>query len=469
MFHKNADFDSLTSEQKLELEDKLLKGFAERSVILFAVFAIGSVFYGFQTFDVLKKFNSNLDLSQNVIPRLLFSTLPCLIIIFLQKKVIKNKNLNVMIWALGFPIVYLITCMINVWPIIFNGQHEVYLYFHAANMFCIMLSFLLVAPNIKYSLIHLLTFCVTFFAPAYSMLRQDNTYTNLLLNDSLSSVAVSLFSAYFLFSLRKKIAIYEMKFKNQITPFLGSNLVQAIYTEKLDRLKNFKAEGLILSIDLRGYTQFLQSHNEHLTSAYMEKYHSIVTRLFCGQGGCLHKSNGDGHIFSFGIMDEIDLSDLATLNKEVENANQRKLKIYSNKIHELFPEFVSEFHMLNQEFNIKSNLRVGAAVACGDVKLKVQGDAGTKMELDIEGEVIVKASRLEAYTKLLGEKTSKTASYLILAEEVAKNVNTQGYTCWDTTVNGFQIRDFPSISKVFFSAWENPQNNSTVHINKKSA
>lgn len=469
MFHKSEDFDNLTYEQQLELEAKLKKGFAERSVILFAIFAIASVFYGFQTFDVLRKFNNNLDLYQNVIPRLLFNTLPCIFIIFLQKKIVKNSNLKVMIWAIGFPIIYLVACMINVWPLIYSGQHEVYLYFHAANMFCIMLSFLLVAPNIKYSVIHLLVFCLTFFVPAYIMLEKDKAYTNLLLNDSISSVAVSLFSAYFLFSLRKKIAIYEMKFKNQITPFLGSDLMQAIYSEKLDKLRNFKAEGLILSIDLRGYTQFLQSHNEHLTSAYMEKYHSIVTRLFCGKGGCLHKSNGDGHIFSFGIMDEIDLSDLKTLENEVENANRTKIKIYSNKIHDLFPEFVSEFHKLNQEFNIKSNLRIGAAVACGDVKLKVQGDAGTKMELDIEGEVIVKASRLEAYTKLLGEKESKTSSYLILEEEVANNVDTQRYTCWDTTLSGLQVRDFPSILKIFYTAWESPDASKFIQTYKKLA
>lgn len=452
MFHKKDEI-LLTKEQENTANESLLKGVAERSATLFLVFGIGSLLYGFQTISFLRLFDTNITLLSNVWPRILLSSAPCFVIYFLQKKISQSTNLKILLWAIGFPIIYLINCMIYVWPIIYSGQTQAYLYFHAANMFCITLSFIMVAPNLKYFAIHFFSLVLTFFVPLLYLLKNDSSILSLFLNDSLSSLAISYICATFLYSLRKKLLCYDIKFKDAIKPFLGNSLVNAISTETLDKLSKHKANGIILSMDLRGFTNFIKSYDKEITSAFMKDYHNLITDSFLKQGGHLHKSNGDGHILSFGVMDIADLSDIASIQTEVEEADERRIATYLEKIDHAFPLFINGFHQLLNKYNLPNILKIGAGLDIGQIRLILHGDLNTKMELDIEGEVIIRSTRLEAYSKVLNKNVHDGSSFLTLTNEAFAYLQKNTYTQWITSDSDLKIRDYPNIENVYYKAW----------------
>lgn len=464
MFHKENELH-LTESQKNEARTILLNGIAERASIFFILFGIGSLVYGFQTIDILKLFDPSLTLIDNVLPRVLYSSIPCFTIALMQRKYLQSINLKIYLWAIGFPIIFTVTCLINVWPIIYAGNVNAYLYFHAANMFCLTLSFLLVAPSIKLFVIHLIAFVMIFFIPLFLLLAGNANLTSLLINDSLSSLAISFACSYFLFNLRKKIQHYDIKFKDTIKPFLGKKLINAITSETLENLSNFKTKGIILTLDLRGFTAFIKSYDSNITSQFMKEYHNLISQTFITNGGYLHKSNGDGHIFSFGVMDDIDLSDLSVLQSEIKNSEERKIKSYIEIIDRLFPIFVNNFYNLMDKFDLPPILEIGAGLDVGMIRLILQGDIKTKMELDIEGEVIIRSTRLEAYSKVLNKVVPNAPSFLILTDIAHGYLTHSKYIIWQTSSGEMSIRDFPDIKNIFYKAWSKNINNNNKQYN----
>ncbi len=449
MFLKEVEVP-LDEIQKKEAEISLLNGFIDRAIILFLLFGTGSLFYGFQTLNILRNFDSTITMYDNVIPRIFLSTFPSFFAAFLMKKYFQSTTVKIYLWAVGFPLIYLGTCLINVWPIILLGNLNVYIYFHAANMFCLMLSFLLIAPNLKLFLIHLAAFVVTFFAPLIFMLSQNKDLLTLFINDSVSSLLISFVCARILFLLRKKLTCYDIKFKEAVRPFLGKNLVDAIKNETLETLSNFRTQGIVLSMDLRGFTTFVKSHDKEMVSSFMKEYHNILGKTFIGIGGYLHKSNGDGHLLSFAVMDEIDLSDIEALGEEVQRAEDRKIKTYLKAIEKNFPLFVDSFNLLLKKYDIQTPLKIGAGIDVGNVRLALQGNVQTKMELDIEGEVIIRSNRLEAYSKVLNQNLDSAASFLILTPASHSYLNSSDFKEWRTDLSNMAVRDYSDIKSVFY-------------------
>lgn len=452
MFLKENEIH-LSQDQLKAANSALLSGIAERSSTFFLVFGLSSLVYGFQTVDVLKLFDPTITLFANVWPRALFSALPCLIAYYLQKRVLTSSTIKILIWAIGFPIIYLLNCLIYVWPIIFGGKTDAYLYFHAANIFSITLSYIMVAPNTKYFLIHLLSLVLTFFTPILYLLKDNQILVNLFVNDSLINLVISYACSTFLFQIRKKLLCYDIKFKDAIKPFLGNSLVNAISTETLDKLSKHKANGIILSMDLRGFTNFIKSYDKEITSAFMKDYHNLITDSFLKQGGHLHKSNGDGHILSFGVMDNADLSDIASIQTEVEEADERRIATYLEKIDHAFPLFINGFHQLLNKYNLPNILKIGAGLDIGQIRLILHGDLNTKMELDIEGEVIIRSTRLEAYSKVLNKNVHDGSSFLTITNEAFAYLQKNTYTQWIISDSDLKIRDYPNIENVYYKAW----------------
>jgi hypothetical protein len=454
MFLKEVEVQ-LDESQKAEAERTLLNGVIDRASILFLLFGIGSFFYGFQTLNILKNFDPTITTYDNVVPRLLLSTLPSFLISFLMKKYLKSINLRVYLWVFGFPLIFLGTCLINVWPLILQGKLDVYIYFHAANMFCLTLSFLLIAPNLRLFLLHLSAFSVTFFIPLIIMLSKNKDLLNLFINDSISSLLISFVCARVLFLLRKQLTCYDIKFKEAVKPFLGKDLVDAIKNETLEALSNFKTKGIVLSLDLRGFTTFVKAHEREFVSSFMKEYHNILGKAFIGCGGYLHKSNGDGHLLSFAVMDEINLSDINVLKDEVVKSEDRKINGYLKAIEKQFPAFVESFNSLTQKYDIQTSLKIGAGIDVGDVKLALQGNVKTQMELDIEGEVIIRSNRLEAYSKVLNQNVDSESSFLILTPTAFSYLASPAFTEWRTDISGLAVRDYPDIKAVYFLKFEN--------------
>lgn len=453
---KNADKASLSEKDQLLVDENLLKGAAYRATILYALFGAASIIYGFQTHEVISQYLPDVTMWDNIWPRMMFNSLPCLVLAFLNERSKISAKTKVLIWAIGYPLIFLSACMIYVWPIILTGNPEAYLYFHAANMFCTSISLLLVAPAVKLLIVQIIAFTLTFYLPVHYFLESNPIIQNLFVNDSINSLSFAIFCAVFLHSLRQKLSVFELKIKERVAPFLGKNLVSAIYDNNLKALEEKTSYGLILSIDLRGYTNFKQQNDKKLTADFMREYHANISRKVAEYGGFLHKSNGDGHLISFGIINENDsLEEIPGLGMELLNAELRSTKHYGEHAVRLMENLIVHFESLKDKYHISSDMRIGAALAAGNIDIKLHGDGVNRSEVDLDGEAVFKSARLEAYTKLMGIKLDEQASIFIISPEIVDSLKIDGnFDVWKINEEALRVRDFPEIEKLYFKKWK---------------
>ena len=98
---------------------------------------------------------------------------------------------------------------------------------------------------------------------------------------------------------------------------------------------------------------------------------------------------------------------------------------------------------------------VGAGLDYGKVEVLITGDTTFRKELDIDGEVIVRATRLEAYSKLLISKFDGTSSYLVINSKLIKDpIKFPNLKTMLTNVPDLAIRDYPEIHSIYFRQWK---------------
>jgi class 3 adenylate cyclase len=241
-----------------------------------------------------------------------------------------------------------------------------------------------------------------------------------------------------------------------MTPFVGKNLMDALYKTNNMEIQNYSQYGIIMAIDLRGYTNFTQSHDLNTVRAVMTEYHAICSRILGQNEGYLHKTIGDGIIASFGVMEkEEDLSDVIGINDAIKTARQNRKSDLLKKSNNAFEKVLIEFENIKEKFKIKADLVVGAGIAYGEIELLIRGDAKFRQELDIDGESIIRAKRLESYSKLLNSKVDKDSSFLVISPELneaCKSINS--IKIWLTNTNELAVRDYHEIKSVLYRQWK---------------
>lgn len=449
----------LTKVENQKITESVLRGVVSRAGILSAILCLVFSTYGFTSFEFIHFFDPKVTLFNNVWPRILFNTIPLGLFWLMFRDYKNNIKRKALIWTFGLPIVYVSACLIHVWPIIYSGNSDIVMYVHSANAFIITICFLTVSPPPKLLFMQASTFFVLFIIPLALMLyKNGNTILlKIVLSDLTIAFAASMFVSLQIYKLRLKIATFDHHVKKSAAPFLGGVLTKAIYEQNDNLLKDRNVNSIIVMVDIRGYSEFSNKNGEKIVRNFMTDYHALVSKICNDLGGYMHKASGDGHLISFGVMDESpNLFDLPGMESEVVSANVKLSKArFSNSLIAA-ATIALQFDNLKEKFDIVDNISLGFGIAEGDVTVSVQGDESRK-ELDINGRTIILAARLEAYSKVIRMSVAPDKSVVVVEPSLSKYFDDENrmFRKWDTVEASLQVRNFPEIHHVYYHVFLN--------------
>lgn len=446
----------LTEHESKKIEQDLNQGVAHRGANLVFVFSLLFSVYGVMSAGIISKYSAEVSLWSNSWPRILFNGLPFLLLGLFLKRSRINTYKKILLWAVLQPLIFMVACCIYVWPIMMDGHLEIYKYFHAANMFVITFGITFVAPSRKVMWVHVCSYSIFFLVPLMLIARADSDLSSMIVNDYICMTLGAVIAGQFTYELRKKVAFMDAQIKSTLTPFVGNTVASAIYNQSLDNLNNKSCYGLILSMDIRGYTKFLHTHSQELSSSFMKDYHFLVSTTVGKYNGFIHKTVGDSHIISFGLMDEsADLSDIEDLKSELVSAEKIKSQQLAVSAQQMFDELIEKVDQLKASYHIIDDIWIGAGIAAGNIQLQIQGNQTYRQEVNIDGDTIVRCARLEAYTKLIMNKINEKCSVLIFSPEMKGILSSQfNLEPWSTDGQDMAVRDYPDIKMVYYKKYQ---------------
>ena len=368
--------------------------------------------------------------------------------------------------------IFSVACCIHAWPLIQAGKSDLYLYLHGANVGVVVITLLLAALPLSLLVVQMAAFAAFFVLPVVYLLAESKNVVvlRLFVNDmALFSIAAGIFS-HGLYRLRREVAELNDQIRSRVTPFLGAHVTGALYDNRPEMLSTQRKTGFVLMMDLRGYADLMKNETPEVSMAMMAEYHQVVARVVGALGGVIHKSAGDGHLISFGLMASPDLSDLDELGADLEVAEARQKAAYFKLACQVFDDVARDFLALRIRYGIKSPLSLGAAMDYGEVEISLIGDARYRQEFDVNGTVVIRCARLEAYTKVLlnvveGEKMgggsangAMRRSILIVGPTLVGEVKSaqSRFATWMTNRPGYCVRDFPDVDRIYFTTARYP-------------
>ncbi|MGE0173288.1 MAG: adenylate/guanylate cyclase domain-containing protein [Oligoflexales bacterium] len=191
-----------------------------------------------------------------------------------------------------------------------------------------------------------------------------------------------------------------------------------------------RAQGFIFSIDIRGYTDLAATCENDGIDRFTSTYLAMVKEKISEYGGYVHKTSGDGHLISFGIMED---------GPQLEFQDQ-----ISNCVR-AFDDIVANLRGIAEETLSQGNVSLGAAIDFGDVDIRTVHHTSSEMEFDIFGPVIIRSTRLEAHTKVIRENFAGSSSLLIISPSAAQFLQDhESFIKYQTLFK--PVRDFKDIS-----------------------
>jgi class 3 adenylate cyclase len=451
----------LSPQNQEKIEISLLEGVCSRSALLCLIFAVGFTLYGYSSLEFFQLFKPDLTLGQNTWPRFLLNGIPFgLLSAYLWRN---KKNAKAKAWGatIAIPLLFIVACGIHAWPLMWAGQTGLFLYVHGANVFVISMVVIVISPPKKLLLsIYGIFFCFFLLPVAFMLFKAGNTVLlKTFVNDMILFNGASGLAALSIHNLRREVAILDAQIKLNVKPFLGAEVTKAIYENRPDLLATREVSGLVLFADIRGFTTFKRKYSAEITSEFMKEYHSYFAKVVANHMGHIHKTNGDGHMASFGIMNsEDDISEIAEFNRtELEESETTRKRDYLKQALKAFTLVAEYLESLRQKFGIDDDMRLGAGLTYGKVTIILRGDRDTRQEQDLDGESVIRCSRLESHTKLLQRENSKRTSFAVISPEF-EDVRSEFESdlVWQTTQGNKQVRDFPEIQRVMVYSVELP-------------
>jgi len=442
----------LSLEEQQEVETRILVGVTHRAGLVSLIFGLTFPLYGYNSYSFIHNFRPEVTLWDNIWPRILFNGIPFLTIAWFY---IRGRNSHPKIkawaWTILMPVIFVLACLVNVWPILYEGHSQIYLYVHGANAMVLSLTFILVSQPPKQMFATLLVYAVIFYGPIFWMLKKTNDQIifPLFYNDMALFTFLSLAAAYSSFELRLKLSILDVQKKSNVRKFTGNRVSSAIFDNKMHLLQDREQKAFLLNMDIRGYTKMMQTFSKDVTSRFMDEYHNILSQTFGRRGGFVHKSNGDGHMISFGLYEEnTDLSEIPGLELVEELAFNRRNKLLLSNCIAAAEEITLGLHRLKVSHNISTDIKLGIAIDFGTIGMKIHGDGEHRMEHDLYGDVLIRSARLESYTKELGRALNSVNSLIILSPTVLPFLKPEQGFIKLSVLN--QIRDFSEIEYIYF-------------------
>ncbi len=428
-----------------------------RAAFLTAMFAGVHAIFGFESFAYLSRFVSDLTLFSNTIPRILIAALPVLCLAIWLRRTKRRTVASLYLWFIGYTSSFQATAWIHIWPTVLAGKSEVLIYVTSANTFVFMLTFSSLALPNRLVPGFLTVLGVTFIAPLLlvAYLSKDPVLFAHVANDTFLAVTTGVIIGGIGNYLRVRILQLEMKQMSSTEKFLGKTVSRAIFEGREDLLERRTKKGFILALDIRGYTQMIQNTEAQKVGYFLNTYQAMVSDLVGQYGGFIHKTMGDGHLISFGLMDddEVDLSDIPGIETELKQADERRAQNALKRTILVMDLIAFNTELLAAEMGIPG-IRLGAGLEHGDVELRVFGDSEYRREFDIFGNTIVRATRLQAHTKALLSQVPAGSS-LLLASPIAMHYATAELRSrlQETPTDGLPVRDCTDLHAIWMRTY----------------
>lgn len=447
-------------EEKIEvraLERSLLEGVVSRAGTLFFTWSFISTLYGFLSVELFRQKIPDITVWDNVWPRIVFSSLPLFLTALWYKRNTRQTVMKAYLTPLLLPFFLLCASLFKAWPLFWGGHYDFYLQFHATNIIAMTSGIFVISASPRMVLAQSLGFILIYFGPLLWLFGMNRTQLGqMIISDAIMVTIILVVTLKSIHKLRLSVAVDEHQRRKKASLFLGKNLAQAIYQTSEMVVDDFSRDGLVMSVDLRGYTKFIQSVDRAVVRAFMSDYHALVNRTISSRKSYLHKTIGDGLLITFGVMDnDIDLSDLPNSVDAHKRFEETKKIECLRQASEVFLGISRGLEEISMKHGISIPLVIGCGCSYGPVDVFVHGDESYRQELDIQGTAIVRSVRLEAYSKLLTVRIDSESSFLLVSPELASSVEPSlGFKMWMITTPNEQVRDFPEIKSILFRQWK---------------
>lgn len=363
-------------------------------------------------------------------------------------------------WSLSYPVLLAASNMVNVWPLMAAGHADIYLNVHAACFIATIMAMSLVAPPPKFLysmvgmtvLVYILPMCWLFFR------TQNFDLMQFVLNDASYSFFLAVLSAKTTFRLRSALATDDVLNQQKIEKFVGNIVSQSIFENNEALLNSRVGHGFLISLDVRGYTQLTKGMDPAMARKFKEGYHKMVASAVGEKGGFIHKTHGDGHLISLGLMNSEEDSTLGNDVMGYEGQLALKHAKQLQKAIAIFEGVFEKFEHLKAELNVNQQVCVCASIDYGEIGLNILGDPNVRLEFDIEGIVVIRCTRLEAFTKTLREVFSRNSSFLVVSSSASS------YLFGDRNFHVFKtdqhpVKDFPDETFVVYREYKPQKTN----------
>ena len=438
-------------ESRARLVAQNIRGAVFRSALMSGLFAAAFTTYGFTSLEYIQRHQPNANLLSNVGLRFLFNGLPfaVLSLFLLRSKVGDRAKLR--LWLIVFPLVINAASWIYVWPLMLTGNNTVYGPFHAANIYVFAICFIAVSPPNRYLLLLVASSIVGYWAPLLWVIRQsgDSVLLKLVALDVLHTTILNCLGSTMIYKIRVRLSKMEHQRQSDASKFLGDTVSNAIFQNRTHSLVNKKVTGVIAASDIRGYTEMMTKFPQEEVAKIMDGYHALMSEAVAKYGGFIHKSTGDGHIMTFGVMDEqVDLSDIPGIDEEAATAARNRNQSLVRAAASACREVMDGLAALVATSGLGVKISVGAAIDFGEMELRTIGNKQHRLEYDIFGRTVIRAARLEGHTKALRKNMFHDASMLILSDEAAQiGAETEHFIRVNT--RSCPVRDFPEIQQLW--------------------
>ncbi len=405
--------------------------------------------FGFTSFHFLHEMDPSISLWNNTWPRILFNCVPWILIaIFLKKSKMPAKK-KIILWTIFYGILFNITAWIHVWPLALSGHPDVLLYISGSNGAYFFGAWVILAVPPSIMLYCLIINILTIWVPLYTVASQVNNsavfYT--LINDTAFLNILGFVGGYFVSRLYKELAVLKTTQQLETAKFLGNNVYSAIFEGKEELLKEETRNGYILFMDIRDSTQMTSLYRDRWET-FGKEWMAAASKIVPAHRGSLLKTGGDSLLITFGVFDEapVDLSDIPGIEREEIMAEERRWKELTFHCFNCTHKLIEQFQLISDKHFPEHSLRIGAGIDRGPVKRGLRGSEH-KMELDIWGDRVNCAARLQDYAKNVATRFDADSSVLIVSPFACDYIDEK--TDFRTTpVDGSGIKDFPGIKWV---------------------
>lgn len=447
----------LEAEQADLVKAKILKGVVDRTQHIILFCAVAFLAFGLYTYPIFSKHMPHLTIWENTWPRFFINTVPFLVLF----KVMKNQKLSaesrLTVWSIALPALLHAAAWVNCWPLLLEGYSDVFFTVHTQNTFVLSIWFLYAAPPLRNALIMLATCILFFLLPLIAVVHyglNEQYVINILLNDIGAAMALNFIVARAAVRLRTRLAIEDIQSKEQTKRLLGGRIAEAIFEKRADLLNGFERPALIIAVDMRGFTRFMIDQAGPVVNDFLAKYHEIITSTSGRYGGFVHKSSGDGHLISFGLMeDHQDLSDVPDIKDKVAQADEMRRRHLFSRADWMILEIVDLLGALKSSSPIFREVRIGAGLSFGPVSVRLIGDKKYRQEFDFHGLPIIEAVRLEAFTKNMFGGDSE-AQAIVISTMNFEDDFLQDHHFVRQTLSDFRVRDFEKLDTIISKTYK---------------